>query len=649
MDLNNDLSISNAHFKSGNMLYAFWIVNCIFQYTSFANYVSNISWWWSDRRSTQIKDLVCRGVILWSSRWILWNFYQKFIGHENHYHARCRRLMLMLVLMLMVTMNGEWSRWSDQSSRKSVHPILMVKRRIMIFSPFLGLAGSRMWHIFSLQYQVFVHNNWHSLRDSKNERMSLIGNLLRNILWWRISWEIVEKRHLDRHARHDQVHGWNRPWSSKTTQRVITLITLILLHYLNRKCTYRNQLRTFILDFVVIIIYFLIATMLLARNILYLILSLLVEASSHLQCRHGKPDGNIGFTTRIRTCPSHRVFQKTRFIKSSLALQSRTLQNDHEYLEEYKRRRQEFYDSTSAILEDEWCSEHSKMTNSLNDDEIIDWSLEKRERERVLNIFSTKRLGNSKDVINRSANVDENAGNQDIGFNINRESNASRSTNTKRIPTSIILESFQYSKLSSTNFNSIEIRSFDTIKMSESVSDNSDINKSSITSIAIHLKTILIRSSQNDVLYFNKINIIGFFVAKILNVKIIASMISKNVSGSSIIASLKSRKLLKSLKVILNQTERNFRRSWKNYFSNMINNKILSFPLINWSKMPRTSILISLSFIILRSSRNLSNSTRSSLSIVPYDSSIVYLRDFASRWLIFARKRIRNSALMISK
>ena len=46
--------------------------------------------------------------------------------------------------------------------------------------------------------------------------------------------------------------------------------------------------------------------------------------------------------------------------------------------------------------------------------------------------------------------------------------------------------------------------------MSQSLSDKFDISKSLFTSMIIHSKTILSRSDQNDILYFDKINIFDF-------------------------------------------------------------------------------------------------------------------------------------------
>ena len=78
-----------------------------------------------------------------------------------------------------------------------------------------------------------------------------------------------------------------------------------------------------------------------------------------------------------------------------------------------------------------------------------------------LGFFLIERLGNSKDVTDQSINIGENAGNQDIEFNINHEFNSLKSMNKKWDFISIILKSFKYSKLLLINFNSIKIQSFD--------------------------------------------------------------------------------------------------------------------------------------------------------------------------------------------
>ena len=64
VNFNNDLSISNAHLKSENILYTFWIMNYTFQYTSFdlKQIMSAIFMMMIDEVCTQIKGLMCRGV-----------------------------------------------------------------------------------------------------------------------------------------------------------------------------------------------------------------------------------------------------------------------------------------------------------------------------------------------------------------------------------------------------------------------------------------------------------------------------------------------------------------------------------------------------------------------------------------------------------
>ena len=285
---------------------------------------------------------------------------------------------------------------------------------------------------------------------------------------------------------------------------------------LNRNYAYRSQLRTSILDFVVTLIYFLIATIMLAENIFHTVLSLLVEALPRLRYCYDRVDGVIGFLEGTRTCSSHRTFQKIRFIKSrSTFLQSRPLRNASGYLGEYKRRRQEFYESTFAVLGPERCPERSKMTNSLDDDVgTSERSLKTTERRNFIGSSLDRKawkLEEGSNMIDRPVNV---GGDRDARFAINYGSRSPEirgdrdDEDKKSIFTT--LESPEYIKLSSTNLNSINTRASDITKMSGSLSDNPDINKSSVTPIATHFKAVLPRPGQDGALYFDKMNIIDF-------------------------------------------------------------------------------------------------------------------------------------------
>src|SRR5208282_5564891 len=185
------------------------------------------------------------------------------------------------------------------------------------------------------------------------------------------------------------------------------------------------------------------------------------------------------------------------------------LRNVFGYLGEYKRRRQEFYEFIFAILGFERYPERSKITNSLDDNVgISERSLKTMERRNFIGSSLDRKawkLEEGFNVIDRSINVD---GDRDAGFAINYELDSPEMRGKKLIFT--ILEPLEYSELSSTNLNSINTRSSNTTKMPRSLSDNPDINKSSLISIAIHYKAVLPRSGQDDVLYFDKTNITDF-------------------------------------------------------------------------------------------------------------------------------------------
>ena len=125
-----------------------------------------------------------------------------------------------------------------------------------------------------------------------------------------------------------------------------------------------------------------------------------------------------------------------------------------------------------------------------------------------LSFLSAKRLETSKHMTDHLINIDENAESQDIDVNINCELNSSKKKKYKSI--FISLELFEYSKLLSTNFTSIEIRSFDTIKMPRSLIDFLNINRSSSITIMNHFNSILSQFNQFNALYFDKTNVIDF-------------------------------------------------------------------------------------------------------------------------------------------
>ena len=140
--------------------------------------------------------------------------------------------------------------------------------------------------------------------------------------------------------------------------------------------------------------------------------------------------------------------------------------------------------------------------NLLNDNVTrIEWNLKSRENEILLNLISLN-------MIDQSINICEKAENQDINSYIKYKFYSSIMRIYNSI--SIISESFKHPKLSSINFKSNQNRLSDTIIISKSLSNTLDINKSSLISMIIHSKIILIQSNQNDILYFDKINIIDF-------------------------------------------------------------------------------------------------------------------------------------------
>ena len=161
------------------------------------------------------------------------------------------------------------------------------------------------------------------------------------------------------------------------------------------------------------------------------------------------------------------------------------------------------------VLEVKRCPEHSKMTNSLNGGvRMSDWEFETMKRGNLIGSSLDRKawkLEKKPDMIDRLISID---GSQDIGFEINCGFNASEKADEKSSFTT--LESFEQSKLSSMNLNSIKTRSFDTVKMPGSLFDTPDAKKSSSTTAMNHFNTILPRLGQFDALYFNKTNIIDF-------------------------------------------------------------------------------------------------------------------------------------------
>ena len=155
------------------------------------------------------------------------------------------------------------------------------------------------------------------------------------------------------------------------------------------------------------------------------------------------------------------------------------------------------------VLKYDWYSENSKIINLLNNDVIkIKWNLKNWENEILLNLISLN-------IINRSINIYEKVESQDINFYIKYKFYFL----VIKIYNSIFIisKSFKYSKLSSINFKSNQNRLFDIIIISKSLFNIFDISKFFLISITIHSKIILIQLNQNDILYFNKINIIDFF------------------------------------------------------------------------------------------------------------------------------------------
>ena len=94
------------------------------------------------------------------------------------------------------------------------------------------------------------------------------------------------------------------------------------------------------------------------------------------------------------------------------------------------------------------------MISLNNDIKINKQNLKTQENEILLNFLFTKRLETSKYIINHLININKNIDNQDIDININYEFNLLKKNKYESI--FISLESFEYLKLLSINFISIE-------------------------------------------------------------------------------------------------------------------------------------------------------------------------------------------------